>query len=259
MTDQPVENRFELGTVWGHVKDDPNIQRKTAMFESMIPPDVENMLDVGCGDGAITNALGEKRKVVGLDFSEVALRHLTVEGVLGSADHIPFPDRSFDLVLSSQLLEHLDQDTYERSLAELRRVASRYLLVSVPYREDLRFRQVRCPRCGWHGHVWGHKRRFTAESLVADLRGFEAVDVRIFGALETPPWPQWLLWPLQNLLHSFYTPTGQSPFCERCHNADFSGARGIHRHFYRVKAALDRRGGKARMPFWIAVLAKRDK
>jgi SAM-dependent methyltransferase len=258
MSDQPVENRFELGTVWGRVKDDPNIQRKVTMFESMIPPGVENILDVGCGDGAITNALGENHEVVGLDFSEVALRHLKVEGVLGSADELPFPDRSFDLVLSSQLLEHLDQATYERSLAELRRVARRYLLVSVPYREDLHFRQIRCPRCGWRGHVWGHRRRFTAESLVAELRGFEALDVRVFGAPQPPHWPRWLLWPLQNLLHSFYSPTGQSPFCERCRNTDFSEARGIHGHFYRLKAALDRRGGKPRMPFWVAALAKRE-
>ena len=43
---------------------------------ALLPKDVSNILDVGCGNGYIANALAGRYSVVGVDISTAALRHL---------------------------------------------------------------------------------------------------------------------------------------------------------------------------------------
>ncbi|MBU1982849.1 class I SAM-dependent methyltransferase, partial [bacterium] len=67
---------------------------------------------------------------------------------------IPFADKSFDLVFSSQVLEHLPNP--EGPLAEYRRVTSKWLLLSVPlepYFRALTWLSVRFGIGGDPGHV----------------------------------------------------------------------------------------------------------
>jgi SAM-dependent methyltransferase len=256
MTDAATD-RMEQAGIWGDLAAAPDIQEKVRVFEQMIPAAVQSVVDVGCGDGAITDALARGRRVVGVDSSRTALAHVRTESVLADARELPFPDRSFDLALSSQMLEHLDDDAYAAALAELRRVARDHVLISVPYREDLGMRMIRCPRCGLRQHVWGHLRRFSAESLTGDLPGFDAIDVRIFGDVQDPPWPRALLWPIHNVFSGWYGTTGQHPMCARCQETDFSAMRGFPPYSDRVKALVDRIGRRPRLPYWLAVLARR--
>lgn len=251
-------NRFEQDAVWGHVKDRPAIREKVRMFVHTIPEGVQTIVDVGCGDGAITNELARRWEVTGVDSSQTALDHVTAKSVMADATDLPFEDRSFDLVLSSQMLEHLDPSDYTAALSEILRVAREYVLISVPYREDLGLRLIRCPRCGWRGHVWGHRRTFTVDSLARGLNGFDVLDVRIFGDLQEPPWPRSFLWPIHNVFGGFYTSPGQNPLCGHCGNDDFSDVRGFPPYSDRVKAILKRLGRRPRLPFWLSVLAERS-
>lgn len=249
-----AHDRFDQREVWGHLADDPTIQLRTRMLETMIPEDVERILDVGCGDGAITNRLATRWDVTGVDTSATALTHVETTSIQASATRLPLPADSFDLILSSEMLEHLLPDAYARAIAEMRRVSRRYLLISVPYREDLKFRTVRCPRCHWRGHVWGHKQAFTAESLAADLEGFTAVETRTFGPPQEPPWPAWWMWTTHRILRCYYWAPGQYPVCEQCGNTDFAASRAIHPALRRINQRLQPRRAP-RMPFWVAVLA----
>lgn len=257
MDPSETQSRFEREDVWGHVQDLPDIQQKVRLFESLVPDDVATIVDVGCGDGAITNELGRRWDVTGVDASTAALEHVTTKSVAALAQSLPFADRAFDLVVSSQMLEHLEDADYAAALAEIKRVAGRYALISVPYREDLGMRVVRCPRCGWRGHVWGHRQFFTSQRLLRDLDGFEAISIHIFGDLQDPPWPRPLLWLFHNVLNGHYTAAGQTPVCERCDNDDFGGVRGFPPHSQRLKDAIDRVQRRPRVPYWIAVLARR--
>ena len=88
-------------------------------------------LDVGCGTGALAARLaGAGYEVVGLDPSEGMLRVLEertsrVRAVRGSGTSIPFPDGSFDLVLSVAVMHHIAAaDDVRRTLAEMVRVTS---------------------------------------------------------------------------------------------------------------------------------------
>ena len=98
------------------------------------------ILDAGCGEG-LNAMLLEKRlpgaRIVLLDASEDALdyaRTLCSEKCdfqCGSVTELPFPDGSFDLVMCTEVLEHLEQP--ETALAELLRVSSGHVLISVPH------------------------------------------------------------------------------------------------------------------------------
>jgi SAM-dependent methyltransferase len=250
---EPSGDRFSQPAVWGRLVTDPSTEQRIKNLREMIPDGVRTVLDVGCGDGAITNLLAHDWDVTGVDMSAAALEHMQTTAIQASATDLPFPDGSFDLVLSGEMLEHLDLEDYRKAISEMSRVTQRFLLLTVPYREDLRFREVRCPRCGWRGHVWGHQRPFTPEALARDLHGFRSVESRIFGPVQRPHWPRWLIWSCHRLLNAYYWAPGQHPMCERCSNTDFTGTRAIPRQVARLQGRLTRR--HAGMPFWLATLA----
>jgi SAM-dependent methyltransferase len=78
--------------------------------------DQPRVLDIGCGTGfniEHLHALGFAR-VIGLDLSSEALRFCRSRQlralVRGDATHPPFRDRSFDLILALDLVEHVEDD-----------------------------------------------------------------------------------------------------------------------------------------------------
>lgn len=94
------------------------------------------VLDIGCGDGyhlfvfnTIKNIAGNIR-FYGVDASKLRIGFATracnelemtnVHFLVGSADDLPFPDDHFDIILCSDVLEHLSCP--ERCLAEIYRV-----------------------------------------------------------------------------------------------------------------------------------------
>jgi ubiquinone/menaquinone biosynthesis C-methylase UbiE len=101
-----------------------------------------SVLEVGCGEGHLARFLGdgwEVPPIVAFDISPTVVREaVRLDGgprfFVGSSYALPFPDKSFDLVIMCEVLEHLAQP--ELALAEISRVARRACLVSVP-REPL--------------------------------------------------------------------------------------------------------------------------
>ncbi|MFQ5731085.1 MAG: class I SAM-dependent methyltransferase [Planctomycetaceae bacterium] len=137
---------------------------------ALLPADVRSVLDAGCGNGVIANALPESLEVTGLDMSRTALTHVTRDSVAGSVLDLPFADGAFDLVMCNDVLEHLNTAQRRQAAAELTRVARRYVLVSLPFREDLLQSATACHLCGGWYHVNHHTDSFDA----ADVRGMFA-------------------------------------------------------------------------------------
>jgi len=91
-----------------------------------------DVLDLGCGSGTLAIALAAapgSHRVTGIDGDPEILGMARakpgseeVEWVEGLADHLPFDDRSFDRVVTSLLLHHLDPHVKRAALAEARRV-----------------------------------------------------------------------------------------------------------------------------------------
>jgi len=98
-----------------------------------------SVLDAGCGEGFVYNhlaaRLGRGVRYSGLDLSREALcvgraRGSRASLLGGSVMDIPFSGGSFDLVVCTEVLEHLSRPA--QALDELCRVSRRFVLLSVP-------------------------------------------------------------------------------------------------------------------------------
>jgi SAM-dependent methyltransferase len=130
---------------------------------AIIPSNVETILDAGCGGGALMAALAREGKydVRGIDTSPVAVKtardEFEMDARLGTVlDMKDFQDDSFDLVICSEVIEHLKQGEIPKCVSELTRVARRYVITSNPFRECLSYHSVVCDRCASRFHAAGH-------------------------------------------------------------------------------------------------------
>jgi len=127
--------------------------------------DIHTILDAGCGDGRVSNVLKNRYRVVSIDISEAALKHVKPPKVNSTIDHIPFRKKEFDLVMATDVIEHLQDSIYHRAIAELKRVSSRFILIGVPFNQQLILGICRCVKCGHRFHVSQHQHRFTLRML----------------------------------------------------------------------------------------------
>jgi SAM-dependent methyltransferase len=82
------------------------------------------VLDVGCATGHLVKALRDQGSAAdGIDFSQWAVDHAVTEVVQGSALELPWPDATFDLVVSQDFMEHMHPDDLPAVIAEMVRVA----------------------------------------------------------------------------------------------------------------------------------------
>ena len=187
------------GTVTGNTYDkygstNPVVRRLMGGFEGTLDElftqaDPQSLLDVGCGEGVLTHQwarrLGDERRVVGIDLDDPALHAEwakrtapNLEYRVMKAENLPFADREFDAATAIEVLEHVPDA--EHTVAEMARVAKRWLLVSVP-REPL-WRGLNMARGAYWkdlGNTPGHVNHWSKRSFVALLsRHGEVVQAR---------------------------------------------------------------------------------
>jgi GT2 family glycosyltransferase/SAM-dependent methyltransferase len=102
----------------------------------------DTILDAGCGAGKFSQSLFQMSylknvSLVGLDIHLPSLRvakdlGLYEEVVRASAHKIPFKERTFDVVLCVEVLEHLPRRNGSGLLEEIERVASKRVVLSTP-------------------------------------------------------------------------------------------------------------------------------
>lgn len=90
--------------------------------------DPRNLLDVGSGPGSLVNQAVEYGiDAWGIDYSQWCVDHAYGKSrgriLLASADDLPFDDQHFDLVVSTDLCEHLYRPQIQPALREAFRVA----------------------------------------------------------------------------------------------------------------------------------------
>lgn len=131
------------------------------------------ILDIGCGPGVLLNKLEAELKCecFGLDISVVAIRLLkgmNISGVVARLPEIPFKDSTFDTVIATEVLEHLENPS--ETLNQMKRVAKpgSLLICSVPNEAMTK------EECDEHLHD------FTSEglaNLVKELGDFKVFNV----------------------------------------------------------------------------------
>ena len=90
----------------------------------------ETILDIGCGKGYLLKELKKSGyQVTGVDvFDDPG--NFEFSYIKSNAQNLPFPDKSFDTVISTHTLEHIIN--IRKAAVELKRVARRQLIVVVP-------------------------------------------------------------------------------------------------------------------------------
>jgi SAM-dependent methyltransferase len=264
----PSEDERFYDRHWEHAdtSTDPYIADKAERVLNMIPDGVRTIADVGCGDGYLTARLAERYQVTAFDRSPVAVLRVKARGIAAaqaSAEALPLSDRSVDLLFSSQMLEHLPDDVLARAAGEFERVAGRYLLVTVPHRENLRRRFARCPRCGHEFHVEGHLHALDGEALDRLFPRFRRVATALAGPLEPPTYAR-LEEARQRLARGWFVYSGLRLTCPRCGEDRFERheRRAVHRAVSAVlsgaTSALNYAMGRRPMPYWILALYERN-
>jgi len=104
----------------------------------------ETVLEVGCGTGVLDRWLarhtGGANHIVGIDISRYLLREAMalvrqegLEGVVefreGSAEALPLPENSFDVVMSSTVIQRVDADRMLREMVRVTKPGGRVAVV----------------------------------------------------------------------------------------------------------------------------------
>lgn len=199
--------------------------KKIPKILSLIPVEVQSIIDIGCGNGIITNQLHEKYDVTGVDFSEEALKYVKAKNICCSADTVPVPDHSFDLVFSSEMLEHLPKKILDGAIEEIKRISKKYVLITLPHDEFLDQTFVKCPNCSNIFHANGHLHSFTEKKLSAMLGdNFALQYFELFG-YQRKTYNRQLLKIRHNNANRYYNPFTYT-ICPECGNEEFPKPKG---------------------------------
>jgi SAM-dependent methyltransferase len=190
--------------------------KRARLAVEWLPDVVTSILDVGCGNGVYTNLLEPKRFKVGLDLSRIALEHVTAPRLQADASLLPFPDESFDASLSMEMMEHLPQSIYQRTLNELERVSRKHILITVPYDEKLKYNIVICPECLYTFHPYHHIRQYQ----LGDFKTLFSLHFRLVRLEAVVPTRREALPGLWNLIRVYQHRQGRNfpnmAICPRC-------------------------------------------
>ena len=111
-------------------------------FSSLVtlakPLNAKKILDAGCGEGfslnkLMINKIGEELE--GIEYSKEAIdlgKKLFPKANIkqGSIYEFPYKDNSFDLIVCTEVLEHLEDP--QKALLEIIRVSKKHIILSVP-------------------------------------------------------------------------------------------------------------------------------
>lgn len=143
-----------------------NEQKRILDLLSLMPPSFFNGLDIGARDGYISECMAMHcEHVTALDLTMPKIVHERIECVQGNITDLNFNDNTFDVVLCAEVLEHIYPELLQQACAELIRVTKRWLIIGVPFNQDIRLGATRCPSCRKTNPPWGHINSFTVEKL----------------------------------------------------------------------------------------------
>ena len=195
----------------------------TFNFKKYQLKDEGTMLDVGCGEGRHIFGVMQDypmMKCIGLDMDDESLEKAEegyeyfesiskagAEFLKGSAYSLPFPNNTFDLVVCSEVLEHLHE--YDDAVKEIFRVLKPggkfYASVPASWPEKICWFLSK----EYQNQPGGHLRIFDQKKLIHQIEesGFKFLASEKFHAIHSPYW--WLrcfFWNSQdsNILVKFY-------------------------------------------------------
>lgn len=144
----------------------------------------KKVLDIGCHDGTISRLIALNRNEVhGIDISEANVNLAREKGILAhkvdiEKDRVPFPKESFDVIIATEIIEHIyDTDKFLEKVYSLLKKGS-FLVLTTPNLATLGRRilllmgknpliEISCDKKAYNV---GHIRYFTKTTLLELLR-----------------------------------------------------------------------------------------
>lgn len=102
------------------------------------------VLEIGPGNNFVTNYL----RNLEINVKTLDIKEENKPDVVGSVLALPFADNSFDTVLCAEVLEHLPFENFSNALAELKRVARKSIVLSLPHWGWLFYLKIKLPLLG---------------------------------------------------------------------------------------------------------------
>jgi hypothetical protein len=178
-------------------------RKRIADLMRLLPGNLDSVLDIGARDGFISKLLaGHFLKVTALDLEEPRIDDERIRCVKGDVTGLNFPDASFDLVFCAEVIEHIPSRRLVRACGELSRVAREYLLIGVPYKQDLRVGRLTCRACGKKNPPWGHVNSFDENSLKKLFPSLDVVCLSFVGEVDA----------MTNAFSTFLTDLAGNPY-----------------------------------------------
>lgn len=92
-----------------------------------------SVLEIGCGTGIDLRLFPDAFEIKGIDLNDNALKiakEKLPQGDFkkGTITDLPFEDSSIDFVFTHQLLNYLDDETLNKGISEMYRVAKKYIM-----------------------------------------------------------------------------------------------------------------------------------
>lgn len=90
---------------------------------------VDSVLEVGPGGKMVADFLAK----LGFSVKTLDVNESVDPDYVASVDNMPLENKSFDVVLAAEILEHLPFDKFDKALAEMKRVARMGVVISLPH------------------------------------------------------------------------------------------------------------------------------
>lgn len=160
-------------------------QLRVSSLMNLIPDNGENALDIGARDGFLSKKLiNYFNKIIAVDLVLPDIDHEKVECQIGDITNLNFLDNSFDLVLCAEVLEHIPTKNLYIACNELSRVTKEYLIIGVPYKQDLRVGKTTCLSCYKTNPPWGHINTFDLPTLTNLFSGMKVEKAEYISSTE---------------------------------------------------------------------------